>query len=198
MSVQAGDDLRITAVMTAGVNTTAMNVFDFRVTGTGTVDDSDMMTDFEAFMSDAYAELTGIMSNQAAPVEIRGYNVSQDVPLPTVPWTTWTGPGSATSILPHGVCGFVLFRTGVSKLLGRKFLPFFSEDRVNNGVWDATAMVAMVAWAIEIMASEVGAATGFTIEYRVRSKLNAMHPPVSATVANLPGYQRRRKPGRGM
>lgn len=196
--VQANHKLRITAVMNHSDQAIVENVFHVLCTTTPTGDDTDVMTDMAAWLDNAYDEIDSLMSNQLNFVEVRGFDVSADAPLPVVAWPALVTGGSATDRTAFGVAALIVFRTLKARVLGRKFIPALTEAVTEGNDITNTFITALVSWAIVIFAGPGGSESGGTYEYRIYDKLNIARPITDFVVRSKVAYQRRRAPGRGI
>jgi hypothetical protein len=174
------------------------NVYHFRVETAGNGNDQDLMTDIAQWLDDAYDHLAPNTSSNLTYVEIRGFNVTDLTPMPTVAWPSQTVGGSGSSALPLGTALLVLFRTGISRVLGRKFLGGLTEDSNSDGAFDSGMVATAAAYAAELLASVVGAETGSSLVYGIlRAGGTVLADVITAVADSEPGYQRRRRRGRG-
>jgi hypothetical protein len=198
MAVGVNDILRITAVMSFGAGVSVQNVYRVKVTGFPTGSESDVMTDMAAWLDDAYGELEPFISSVLSFEEVRGFNETRDEPLPTTAWPVLTQGGVSVDYLPTANAMLVLFRTGLAKVIGRKFIAGLVEDRVTAGELTSTMISALAAYALTVMAGPNGVASGGTFEYAIIDKLGIARAPVEFVVRTAVAFQRRRKPGRGI
>jgi hypothetical protein len=197
MPYVAGDMLRITTVMSAGVGKTIENVFIVSSGAGAGQDEQDVMADMEEWFTEIYTSLQNYVPTNLVHVEIRGFNITRDQPMPTQVWTMAAG-AQIGDPLPEGVCGLVLFRTDRARCIGRKFLGPFCEPHNTAGTVHVDVLNAELAFAVSLMGDWVGTATGLTFTYYIRDKLGALHRPLEAVISNIWAYQRRRRPGRGV
>lgn len=88
--------------------------------------------------------------------------------------------------------------TGTPKIRGRKYVPFWNENSVDNGKWGVAAMVTLTAMAADYVV-DLGGMTGGLLESGVLSRVDELFHiflPVG-TADDIPCYQRRRKPNVG-
>jgi hypothetical protein len=156
------------------------------------------MADLESYMSTVYGAANTLFNDGVVPVELRGFNDTQNYPMPIQAWTSWGGGTQLGEVAPHGVAALILFRTGQLKVLGRKFIGGLGEASLDNGFLNAGTLTQMGAWSAALLAGHVGAITGITFDYRVRGKFGGEYPPIEGVMRNVPAYQRRRKPGIGI
>jgi len=193
-----GHRVRVTAVMQALGGVTIENVYDVQCTAGGTGDDDDVMQHLAAWLDGAYTHLTGLQVNAMTYVEVRGFDVSADTPLPTVAWpslTTGSGGGEPT---PYGVAALVLFRTLKARVVGRKYLGGFNEALWASGEILVAALPAFLSFAAEIAAGPGLSVAGGEYEYKIYDKLGVARDTIASVVRSVAAYQRRRRPGRGI
>lgn len=198
MTVNVGDRLRITAVLRVNGQADVMNVFAIRTGGLDSTTDEAAMENIELYLSGVYSAGTDLISGLCATVEVRGFNVTQDRPLPVVPWTHFAAGSSGGELLPFGCAALVLFRTGLNRVLGRKFIPGITEATVTHGALSVSAVNAAALWAGALAAGYEAISGDTRYDYFVENKLGVYIAPLSATIRTQIAYQRRRKPGVGV
>lgn len=196
--VNPNDKITVTAHLQTGVGNTINNVFTFRYEGIGTQADEASMQDLALKLEDFYSALNSHIVDNVAYVDISGFNVTQDRPMPTVNWPTLTAGGSTSDPLPDGVSGLMLLRTGIKRVLGRKFIGGLAEGDNTAGVWESTLVAALAAAGAELIGSFLGGQTGALWLPGVIDKLGAFWSFIETFASNNPAYQRRRRPGRGI
>jgi len=197
-NVATNDVIKVTAVM-SGPSGAIMNVYHFRANTIVSPGDADVMTDLAQKLDDCYTALGQSISSDTAYVEVRGFNITQNAPMPTVPWPTQTvGPGSATGTAAQ-VAGFALLRTGISRVLGRKYIGGVAAGILDgNGLLTSGAVVELAAFIAELVGSFISANLNVYLPGVPSSTSSAFWAFVSGFASNIPGTQRRRRQGRGI
>jgi hypothetical protein len=197
MSIAINDVIKVTAALDM-VGNAVENVYYFRMDTAPSVTDTAVMNDLAAKLEEVYTHILSYMSDAVTFLEVRGFNVTKDQPMPTVSWPTMTVGGSSSARLPWGVSGLALLRTGVRRVLGRKFFGVFTEaDNDDPGVWSGALTIAMAAAAGELVGSFLGSTTLAVILPGVVDKTGAFWAFIEAVASSNPAYQRRRRRGRG-
>lgn len=125
----------------------------------------------------------------------------------------WNGVGSkaisgvagssGSDWMPHGVAVVGLIGTEYLRRTGRTFLPGFVEGAINAGILGSTALAAALT-AVGYFDTDIsvtgGLLTWCTFNTAPASALyeTASLAVQSVSVSDIPGYQRRRKPGVGV
>lgn len=198
MTVNTNNVLRLTAVMRLNGLSTVMNVYHVRYVASGEMTDEDAMEFAERYLSDVYGSASGMFSTGLVPVEIRGFNETTNAPLPVIGWTNWGGGALGGETAPAGCAGLLLFRTGVVRKLGRKFLPGLAEGHMTNGVLAAGWLSDALSFAGTLMAGFEDLTETLVYTFVIRGKFGDTHIPIAAAVRADVAYQRRRKPGVGI
>lgn len=198
MSVADNDILRIVASMLwtdANVN---QNVFNAKVTGGGgPYADSDIADDAEAWLDDMYANMTQFASEEIDGNEVLIYkydSVGDDWDEVFSQSWTWN-PNDVTDQLPRGVAGLVRLWTEDPDVQGKKYFPALTEGSLVDGLFGATTLTALLAFAADWYLPFTGAVSGATWTpgvWSVVGKLISLGVDHIAT-SSVPAYQRRRK-----
>lgn len=102
-----------------------------------------------------------------------------------------------TDMLPSDDAALIVWRTGVSRRLGRKYLPTLTKAQLSGGRWTTAAMGDFASFAAlaEDTFDTVG---GFGLTPGVRASVgSAFSTFLSHIVSNVPSHQDRRKLGVG-
>jgi hypothetical protein len=101
---------------------------------------------------------------------------------------------------PAAVAPFMYAPTNRAKTRGRKFIPGWADGRMENGVVNATGLADLTSLAALYIDTLTDLVSGAVLIPGVVSTVTVdFHPFIgSASVTNVPAYQRRRKPGVGI
>jgi hypothetical protein len=198
MTVNANDIIRATAVL-EGPSGKIENVYQFRCVVVVGGDDTDVMTDLAQKLDDAYTHLVASMSSDTVFIEVQGFNVTQDAPMPTVPWPSVTAGSASANDMASQVSFLALFRTGVSRVLGRKFLGGFAREALTaDGFVSSGSLTAIAGYIGELIGIFI-AASLTSYQLGVLSTVTHTFFAFFEGVAQVvPGSQRRRRQGRGI
>lgn len=157
----------------------------------------DLYADITDYLEDLYAEVRQNSPNELVHNRVEIYNVTGDNPeLPIGALVLLNGTSTAER-MAEGVAPLVFARTSVKRRIGRKFLPVATEENLDSGVWASTAFSRMQIFAGK-WASIFTAPNGTVFEALVGSSLAMGFSVIAQAVASpRPGYQRRRRIGRG-
>lgn len=199
MTLAVGDILKVVATLVypadGGIN---QNVFAVEIVGAGgPFDDQDVLDDMEDWLDNMYANLTTFLTDniQGASVTVYVFD-TVGLDFDEVGLNAWGfAPTQALEYLPRAVSALVLGRTTDPDKLGKKYIPGISEAHNSDGLFIATLVVAMLAYAADWVTPFVGAASGASFQPGVWSPTDlAIYHLIDTIVANLiPAYQRRRK-----
>lgn len=193
-----GDIIRVTAVLKTTDQVTVENVFHTRFQSGPVTQDNLVMDDLALWLDTAYDYIKGYMPTGNQFIEVQGFNVTADSPMPPAAWPTQTAGTSGGDITPEGVAALVLFRTAKAHVLGRKFFGTLTETNITNGLLVASAVTALVNTAIVLIAPYTAVASGNTYLMGIFGKGGVLHAITDIVVRDLPAYQRRRRRGRGI
>jgi len=194
--VEVGDVIRLTAVMDHDYEGTVQNVWHV-LQSVDTATQEDFMDDVADRMNAAYNNLDNFMPDSLSFQEIRGYNITQDEPLPTVNWPTLTvGQVDAAEPLPSVMSALGLMRTGTPKVLGKKYFGPFTDANINNTEW-TSGITSAVLQALISMTTAWSSGGGQAEAGVWSEKLETWIPVIERVARSVAAYQRRRKQGRG-
>lgn len=195
-----GNRIRVTAVLSAGLTSTVMNVYHLEVTdlADGGTNEFEIMTDIAAWMDGCYNAIAAMYSTDVTAVEIRGYNETEDFPMPTVFFPSFTGGTFSGETAPYGVCAQLVLRTGVSRVVGRKYLGPLAEQAFTDGLLNTDILDDIIAYAAALAEGVTGAAYDNFARFGIAAASGVVHGVTGFSIASVPAYQRRRKQGRGI
>lgn len=177
----------------------ALNVYDFAVTA-GTCTDAELLTALAATMTTAYGYLSGIVANnvddQTSPVSKLVWSGTQwivDTLIGYVyPTITFTNTADA---LPYQNSPLVRFLTVFPRVVGKKYLPPFTEGDQADSVISGTALAAMVNFGDQIRT--VLTPGSASVSYVVLTKTGGYVGAYGTTANAIMSSQKRRKIGVG-
>ena len=198
MTVSTNDILRIVCSMLWTDGNVNQNVYNAKVTGTGGPwDDADIVDDAAAWLDNMYANITAYCSDEIDGNEVLVYKydaVHDD--WDEVGSQAWSwDPTQATDQLPRGVAGLVRLWTEDPDVQGKKYVPALSEGSLEDGLWTAAVVTALLAFGADWFAPFVGGTTGSTWTPGVWSAAATVFKEAVDHIATstIAAYQRRRK-----
>ncbi len=198
MTVADGTVLRIVASMLWTDGNVNQNVFNAIMSGVGPPwDDADIIDDAEAWLDNMYANMTAACSNFLDGNEVIVYKydtVGDD--WDEVGSNAWTwNPTNALEQLPRGTAPLVRLWTVDPDVQGKKYLPGATEGDLEDGLYDASLLVNMLAFAADWYTPFTGGTSGGTWTPGIWSVAQtAFLAGVDHIAASaIPAYQRRRK-----
>ena len=197
MAVHSGDVIKVTAVM-SGPSGAIMNVYHFHATIVVDGDDTAVMEDFAQKLDDAYTHIASVMTTSTLFVEVRGFNETQHSPMPTVTWPSLVHGTGGTGDNPAQIAFLALFRTGVARVIGRKFFGgVFGGNIDDNGFWKPALLTAVGAFVSELLGAFTGTLLNQYIVGVQGKHTGFFYPFLEGLAQAIPAVQRRRRYGRG-
>ena len=197
MTIGENDVIRASAVLRRQATDDIVNVYHLTPVSIGSQTQQDLRDDIADYLDDVYVALNSRIANSINYSVIELFNVTDGTPEPSVGWPTLTTGGDAGDPMPDGVAGLSIGRTGVSKVIGKKFWPYFTKTSLSSGLWVAAVVTDMAA-AAAIWIAPRTAPSGVTWDPGIYSRAVALFRTFTETDStNLPAYQRRRKRGVG-
>ena len=198
MAVNPQDILEITCRGEFNGVEDVVNVYQYRYTGASVAADADVISDFETEMESLY---TPFVPDQMPTYEYRDItirNLTQSVIMSVGAWPTLTDGTSAGKANPPGIAGLINMATTIVKVVLRKYLGGFAQSIVDDDGTFTTAFTAkLLVFGLQLI-------LGFSVTVRgydyghLSPKTTNFEVPTSASVTDIPAYQRRRKQGRGV
>lgn len=177
-----------------------VNVFDFQLAGSVfPLTDGEVIDDVRNMIDTIYGDSDMIQSMHAANKheEIAIFSVSNDYPIGYTGRVSTLDGVDAADTLPTGVAQLVIFRTAVSRRVGKKYLPPYSVGAMTADEFDVSYNIRAQNWAEQLMVPFT-ALSGALYRYVVLSSVTLTPTiPTSYAVRSIPAYQRRRREGRG-
>lgn len=200
MTIAAGHHARITAVLSYSNQATIMNVFDVVVTAPPVGGDEDLsfMIDAADWLDQAYTPLAGDYASTVTFVEVRGYDVTADAPLPAVGWPNLTVGEATAEVNALGVAALVLFRTAAARVIGRKFIGPVLVNAIDETLIISSVITHLVSFGIVIGAGIHNGPNDTQATFGIMDKFAALHTVTDIIASSIPAYQRRRKQLRGI
>jgi len=197
LTVNEGDVIRVTAVMNHDLEGTVQNVWWIKQL-TSTCPDSTFMATMQARLTQSYGYIDEYMPDTLSFDEVRGFNVTQDVPLATVSWSGLTTGGvDVASPLPSVLSCLAFGRTGQNRVILKKYFGPFTEDNQTDCEWTSAILTGVANLMGSMLADWLSGPVG-TATAGVYSKGQLTWFDIAETVVrSVIAYQRRRKKGRG-
>lgn len=195
MTIVAGDVCRVVAGMYCG-SERYCNVYTTGIVSTTGVQPAQRLADLLEWVEGMYSSLENILANNLGADNLKVINVSQDLIEYDGEWPTWEGGQSADDFLPHGVAAVITAATDHVGTRARKFIPCLLESCQTEGYWTVPTMELLAVYAT-IWSSVWTGTYGSIWLAGVQEKGATFWTLADAIVRNVPGYQRRRKPGVG-
>lgn len=203
MPISTGDVVKLVVEAVLNDGSIVQNVFYFLASLTSPEPDASALAALEVWVETAYTNLLTHITNDV---------VFSDIVADIIEWsgTKWEtvyhigiedvdlAPTAVDDQLPNQVSPFVTFNTLRPKSKGRKFLYGFSEAQTSASYVIAGTLANMVLYAADCMENIVFAPLNTLTPGVIRKGFDVFLPFQSATVTNVVGTQRRRRPGVGI
>lgn len=174
------------------------NVYQLQLTSPNPVADSVAILQLSNWIDGLY---TGILASQSSDFIYRDLtfrNKTTATIMGITPWPTKTTGSAAIYNNPPGVAAVINMATTASKVILRKFLGGWVQAALDaDGTFTTALTAALVTFGNTLIN---GTASGGDVwAYgHLSPKTGNFEIPVAATATDIPGYQRRRKQGRGV
>lgn len=200
MTISSGDVLRVAQLFEGPEQVDAYNVLGLRCTA-GTCTDAEVLAAISTWLNTAYGQIVNMISNQVtmstgrvAKMAWSGteWVVSNIIGTVLNPVTF----NETTDMLPHAIAAVPVFYTAKPTSRGRINIFGAGEAEQEDGLWNSTAVTLLTNFcgAIRTVLSPGSA----SLYYAVLGDDGVARTTTSATVNDVPGSQRRRKPGVGI
>lgn len=153
MTIQIGDVIRVQARMLRNGTDAIQNVYHVRHDSGAPVVDATWVANVSALIDAEMQLLNAQLSTNITSLDLLFFNITQDVTLPDGSWATFSGGGSVSEPNAPQVSAEVFWRTGAARVIGRKFLPPFTEANNNDGVWGSTLLALLATFAVNFIGS---------------------------------------------
>lgn len=197
MTVQSNDIIRVAARSEFLGIDDIVNVFEIRNSGASVANDADAISDIIDFLEAFYIVVRGLMKTTQLFRDLNFFNVTQNIAMGVHPWKTLTGGTSSGDQTPPGVAAVISFPTIVPKVQFRKFIGALDETATDpNGSLSSGTVTTLTTAANVLLSGHTGTYSTYVFG-GYSPKIAAWVGPYAAVITDIPGYQRRRKQGRG-
>lgn len=197
MTISVGDKLKASVVWRMDGADEQVNVYHLRFTQfPDPVTDDMVRIAIGNYFEDLYSEVLGDVVNNLVHNRVELWNEttnSPELPLPAI--SALNGQDSGVK-LPYGTSMLIFGRTGVSRRIGRKFLPTYSTGAVTDGFWSSGAQTRAADFASK-WAAPYEDDNNVGIRAIVFKNDASWSDILQGVVQPNPCYQRRRRAGRG-
>lgn len=197
MTIAADDVVEASARLEFDAIDDVVNVYQFRLASGGPLTDDEGVDDILEILEVLYTIILGAISTIELFRDIRLFNVTQQILLGLHAWPSLINGGAIADALPPGCAAVVNFSTIVPKVTLRKYFGVFTTGAMGEDGLFTGLTVASVAEAATYLLAPIAATNGLWVYGYISPKILGWVSPNGATNNNIPGYQRRRKQGRG-
>lgn len=197
MTVATGDVLEVVAKMEFDDTEDVLNIYQFQNAGGVINSDNDAIDDILDILEDIYTPYLGAQGELYTYRAVKIRNITQGTLLGEFPWPSLTAGTNVSDALPPGVALVLNLGTVVARVVLRKYFGGFAEGSNEvDGTW-GSALVAFGVATIALLTTEFAETNSTWLYGTLSPKTLGFETPVGGIVTNIPGYQRRRKQGRG-
>lgn len=197
MAISEGNVLRLAVVWRLDAADEQVNTFIIRVNETGLIGtDEETRNAISEYLTDLYAGPVQDIVNNLVHNRVEIFNLTLAAPeLPIGAIAALNGQDTGV-MQPAGVSMLVFGRTGISRVIARKFMPTYSTGALADGQFSAGALGRAADFA-EIWEAPWSNANLTELEAGVWRNGTTFVPIAQAVAQPNPAYQRRRRKGRG-
>ena len=200
MAVAAGDIFRLAQHFEGPEQVDAYNIIALKCIS-GTCTDAELLAAVSTWLKAAYDELVDVISDQVDMAECRVTKMLWS----GTEWIVDSLIGSVlnpstfaetTDMLPHAVSAVPVFATAKPTSRGRVNIFGVGEAEQEDGLWNSTCVADIAAFAADLRsAMSPGTAV---LYYAILGDDGVARTTTSVATTDVPGSQRRRKPGVGI
>lgn len=197
MTVQPGDVIRCTQHYIYDESDDFINIWHYKHAGASPVSDSEVIEGLLDEIDGVTGFLVPIQTELITYGLVEFYNLTQDEPLGSLPFTVNDDGSSAQEPLPTQCAALVTFRTGVKNAVGRRYVPGICEDNQSNGGdWSNDVLTALASYAAGVIGDVTIDGNSFVSGHwrRVAETFVEWVTPIIDTLVRT---QRRRVKGQG-
>lgn len=198
MGLVQGDVVRVDAIGDIASTDLLVNSYQFRLESANPISTGDVLDDLLEAITEIINAIRSIMAATTAWRRITAQNLSTSEVYGTASFATpiFGSAGGDPGI--SGGCAVINFPTTVPRVILRKFYGPVAENQLDTqGRLAATPTIPAVVATAAVLTDDIVTTLG-TYRFGVLSpKTGTWVPPTAAVITNVPGYQRRRKPGVG-
>ncbi len=197
-NVNANDELRVTAEMTTVDLGVVQNVYTTKITVPGALPVVDILDRIVIILELLYAIVKGWQNTRTKYTNVKFFNITQNIPLATRPWTTITEGELLVDDLAHMTAAMFSLGVDKPKVSGRKFFGGIAESRLDqDGLWTVGQLAELASVSVIMLSDQ--SSGGTTLQFGIRTGIvPAFIQFVTATSTNIPASQRRRRQGVGI
>lgn len=174
-----------------------VNVWHLRVNFTSAITPDDLSDSIAAWATVQYAPVKPLIADNVVHYDITMYNETMNLsytPHGVVSGLTGT---NTNTMLPQDDSALIVWRTGVPRRLGRKYLPVFGVNTITEGLWNSTFVTTLNTFAgLAELTYDVDGNIALTPGVYVKSPTD-FSEYISHVVSSVPSHQDRRKRGLG-
>lgn len=198
MTVNTGDILVATAKAEFNGIDDMLNVYQFEMLTATPLTDQEAVGDIIEILESLYTLINGILSVLYLYRDITITNKTQNLLLGTFGWPTLVAGLATGDTTPPGVAGVISFSTSQPRRQLRKYIGGLSAASIEGaGVIEPVTLTNLSNFGTFLLATLVGNVGTWAYTHENVLLTPERIFPVSTLITNIPGYQRRRKQGRG-
>jgi hypothetical protein len=197
MSVLLNDILRVATRIKDYQGEDVVNVWHVRSDSVTPVDEAAAMVELGEYMELIYGCFDNHIDDNAHFYDINVFNVTQNSPMGSTAWPTFTNGSGTGDVLPAQTACLIRGTTGKSRNWARKFLgPFTESMNTDEGRINGTLVTELIAAGVAWLAGYTGS-FGDWVPVVWHHKDSVWRTLVSVVVRDIWSTIRRRRIGRG-
>ena len=197
MTLHNGDVIRVAPIWYWNSTSQIVNVHALLLGPTVGGTQLEIRDDIAQYLDVLYGPIVGAMPNTVINSGISLFNYSLGNPEIGIGADSNLDGSNANQVLPLMSCPFVWMRTGVSRVIGKKFLPPFTENSWDGNMWNSTTQGQLRDFC-DIWLAPFVADNGTNIQSVVwRKDTSTYELPLDTNYSSYARTQRRRRPGVG-
>jgi hypothetical protein len=203
MSITDGTILRVVVTLLWTDGNIIQNIYNAVVTGGGSPwDNADIVEDAISWAEDLYFNLTAFVATtiDGSQVQVYEYDHIDDDWDEVGSGPFFWNPTGNSDELPRGVAALVNLKTTDPDTSGKKYVGGMVEGDLEDGLWSAATLAAILSYAVDWYAGFAGTDSGATWSPGVWSVVGTVFKLAlpQVIIPAIPAYQRRRKRGVGV
>ena len=175
-----------------------VNVYQFQLTSATPMADGVAMIQLGGHINAMYLNAVAYQTSDFLYRDLTYRNITTGLLMGVTPWPSVVSGTAGATNNPPGIAGVINMATTVARVILRKYIGGLTSTLIDA---DGTFSASVQAMLLVIGNYLIGGLSsgGDTWEYgHLSPKTLGFEVPASATATDIPGYQRRRKQGRGV
>lgn len=197
MAINELDVIEVSANLEFNGTEDLVNVYQYQVANILDPSEAAVVDDIIDILEVLYNFLLAGYTTYVTFRDLRFRNVTQGTVLGTYPWKTMSAGLVVGDSQAPGVGGVLNMTTPIPNVILRKYYgPFAAQSTEPDGTYTALKVATLLQVGSHLLVNHLGSAAEYRYGY-LSPKIMGFIEPNAAVANDVPGYQRRRKQGRG-